>query len=201
MIYYFRDPDTVVLIPVTDTEDSEPQFIPPPAPPSLIHSRYFINFMFYILSIFCFSDEILAEIEKLSPLTSTRLSSGHEPSKKRARLDWSKTPPRYNPDAIMDCHYWSPPKKTPPKNTPPKNSVSVPISFPPNIDKGDHTVSRDSTMMESTSEQHEDEEMAEQNEDEETTLVRNEDNERDEDNEGNENEDKLVISEQEQPTE
>ena len=201
MIYYFRDPDTVELIPVPNTEDSEPQFIPPSAPPSLIHSKYFINFMFYILSIFCFSDEILAEIEKLSPLTSTRLSSGDEPSKKRIKLDWSKPPPKYNPDMVMECHY---------ELSPPKKSVSVPILFPEIIDQGDHTVSRDSTMMESTCEQHEDEEMAEQNEDAETTLVQNdslanlaqyEDNERDEDNEGNENESKLVISEREQPIE
>ena len=181
MIYYYRDPDTVELIPVTDTEDSEPQFIPPAAPPYLIHSRYFINFMFYILSIFCFSDEILAEIQKLSPLTSTRLSSGDEPSKKRIRLDYSKPPPKYNPDDVMDCHY---------EFSPPKKSVSVPITFPESIDKGDHTVSRNSTLMESTRE-HEDEKMAEQNEDAETTLVDGlanlaeyKDYESDDDNEG-----------------
>ena len=197
MIYYYRDPDTVVLIPVNDTEDSEHQFIPPPAPPSLIHSRYFINFMFYILSIFRFSDEILAEIEKLSPLTSTRLSSGDEPSKKRKRLDYSKPPPRYNPDDVMNCHYdFSPPKK----------SVSVPISFPESIDKGDHTVSRNSTLMESTRE-HEDEKMAEQNEDAETTLVNEslanlaeyKDYDSDDDNEGNENGGKLEIDEKNRP--
>ena len=199
MIYNYRDPDTVVLIPVTDTEDSEPQFIPPPAPPSLIHSRYFINFMFYILSIFCFSDEILAEIQKLSPLTSTRLSSGDEPRQKRIRLDYSKPPPKYNPDDVMECHY---------EFSPPKNSVSVPITFPEGIDKGDHTVSRNSTLMESTREQHEDEKMAEQNEDAETTLVQNDspanlaeykDYESDEDNEGNENEGKLEIDENNRP--
>ena len=190
MIYYFRDPDTVELIPVTDTEDSEPQFIPPPAPPSLIHSRYFINFMFYILSIFCFSDEILAEIEKLSPLTSTRLSSGDEPSKKRIRLDYSKPPPKYNPDDVMECHY---------EFSPPKKSVSVPITFPEGIDKGDHTVSRNSTLMESTREQHEDAETTFVQNDSLANLAEYKDNESDEVNEGNENEGKLEIDENNRP--
>lgn len=135
MIYYFRDPDTVELIPVT--EDCEPQFRAPPAPTSLMMPRYFINFMFNILSIFCFSEDIIAAIEKLSPLTSTRLdSSGDGPSKKRVRLDKTEPPPIFDPDQVMECHYTSPEKK----------NVSVPITFPKITEKGDHTVSRESTM-------------------------------------------------------
>lgn len=50
MINHSRDPDTVLLTPVLPqfTEDSEPHFILPQAPSSLLYSRYFNKFMFYI---------------------------------------------------------------------------------------------------------------------------------------------------------
>ena len=91
-----------------------------------------------------FSGDLIAELEKLSPLTSSsrRASEGNEPPAKKRCIDKQQSPPpfAFNPDDVYNCHYKNDSFEAQ------RNTVEV--SYPqlkPN--QGDHEVTEDSTIM------------------------------------------------------
>ena len=87
-----------------------------------------------------FSGDLIAELEKLSPLTSSRRASEEPPAKKRC-IDKQPPPPfAFDADEVMNCHYKNDSFEA--------ESTPYVVSYPqlkPN--QGDHEVTKDSTMM------------------------------------------------------